>query len=265
MHEPGPLHPGSTKWGYKETLSRLQKARHAPLGGDRGWNTLCCWDDLLDPLVPAALIVDRRGEAYQAEDPPCAHPADVIALQAESTTEWTARTSRAISATMCCAKLHPSWGTENWRQLCKFYMHWKTGNSPCSGEYTPWRTRCRRGSSHHGAQRGGAGGEKGGSSTRREKRCRKWIPLHGVNQEDMAALETDSFLNDLDEVAMLPTLPLPGEAPQMPQCRGRCEKRCRRCRLHDPPVRETRDRDSSPGSRRRRRLHAVLFDLHGPI
>ena len=85
----------------------------------------------------------------------------------------------------------------------------------------------------------------------KRKRCRKWIPLHGVNQEDMAALETDSFLNDLDEVAMLPTLPLPGEAPQMPQCRGRCEKRCRRCRLHDPPVRETRDRTPA-------RAHAVV-------
>ncbi|CAE7205709.1 unnamed protein product [Symbiodinium sp. CCMP2592] len=38
---------------------------------------------------------------------------------------------------------------------------------------------------------------------------RKWIGRHGVTEDEVAALETDSFLADLGEVEAMPTLPLP--------------------------------------------------------
>ena len=67
------------------------------LGGEREWNTLSWWDALQDLLAPATLLVDRREEAFQPERPTSAHPADVIQPQGETTTEWEARTSRAMS------------------------------------------------------------------------------------------------------------------------------------------------------------------------
>ena len=69
------------------------------LGGDRGWNTLSWWNtlQLQDLLASAALVVDIREEAYLPAQPTSAHPADVLPLQGETTWEWEARTSRAMS------------------------------------------------------------------------------------------------------------------------------------------------------------------------
>ena len=112
----------------------------------------------------------------------------------------------------------------------------------------------------------------------------KWSNLHGVSTQDVLALETDSFIQDVKEAAELSTLPLPtlpegdtanattvpwmapapsedagvahnepqGEEEPSPGTRSAAEER-----EHSSP--------SSPESHRRRRMHSAFFNMHGPI
>ena len=74
------------------------------MGGDRRWNTLSWWSDLQNILLPAVALAEQRRHAYMDQQPAGgsvteqAHPADVLALAAPGTNEWTARTSQVHSA-----------------------------------------------------------------------------------------------------------------------------------------------------------------------
>ena len=101
LHEPIP--PGVSQASLQGATTKLRRAYAvldqvilAALGGDRSWNTLVWWNALQDLLAPAALLVERRQEAYLPEPTNTAHPADVIQLQGENTKEWEARTSKAM-------------------------------------------------------------------------------------------------------------------------------------------------------------------------
>ena len=101
LHEPIP--PGVSQASLQGATTKLRRAYAvldqvilAALGGDRSWNTLVWWNALQDLLAPAALLVERRQEAYLPEPTNTPHPADVIQLQGENTKEWEARTSKAM-------------------------------------------------------------------------------------------------------------------------------------------------------------------------
>ena len=44
---------------------------------------------------------------------------------------------------------------------------------------------------------------------RKAEQPREKLKLHGVSTQEVLALETDSFIRDVEEAAELPTLPLP--------------------------------------------------------
>ncbi|CAE7307905.1 MRL1 [Symbiodinium sp. CCMP2592] len=198
--------------------ARLQKAYEMldavilrTMGGDRQWNDLKWWDALLDHLAPATLIAEQEGERQEA------HPADVIALDKRDK-EWTTRTSTTMSATMqlleaaaelreaaafmgdgdlapVLAVLH---AIEAWQN--SLFGGMQAVSDETQTEPVPETDMGEQNAPH-------AAGTK-----------RRWFALSpGVNQEDMAALETDSFLADLAEVELLPTLPELGEAGESQQ------------------------------------------------
>ena len=80
----------------------------------------------------------------------------------------------------------------------------------------------------------------------------KWNNLHGVSTQEVLALETDSFIQDVEEAAELPTLPLPtmleGDtnattvprmAPSAAEDEGTAHNQLQgnRARVPDPPLR----------------------------
>ncbi|CAE7305814.1 unnamed protein product [Symbiodinium sp. CCMP2592] len=166
--------------------------------------------DMLDGVILPTLLLEKTDKPGET------HPADVINLERGSK-EWTSRTSTTMSSTMrlleaaaelreaaafmgdgdlapVLAVLH---ALENWQQSL-------FGGTVNEETQTPAAATEDEGENHDKDEECGRGAKKP---------KRKWFGLTGVNEEEIAALETDSFLADLNEVEMLPTLPLPGELP----------------------------------------------------
>ena len=84
----------------QHTIHLLCSARDQSLAGGNRWNCPQFWRQIAELIEPAAIIVDRRGDAFAddgGED--LAHPADVAAL-AREVPEAPARTGQTSSAAL---------------------------------------------------------------------------------------------------------------------------------------------------------------------
>ena len=174
------------------------------------------------------------------------------------------------------AKKYPSWGEKQLDRRSKPWWRWKHGNKHTSGD-----PRHPRGHPH-GRGRGRRQpcrppstelGERGSKRKADEPpRPSRWIGPHGITEQEAQELETDSFLADLGEVAEMATLPLPtmpedtAEATTVPWTAAALGENSQLSAPTRPRSEgEGEDPDSSPESHRRRRLHSVHFNRHGPM
>ena len=84
----------------QHTIHLLCSARDQSLAGGDKWNRPQFWREIAELVEPAALIIDRRGDAFADDDGvDLAHPADVAAL-AREVPEAPARTGQTSSAAL---------------------------------------------------------------------------------------------------------------------------------------------------------------------
>ena len=129
------------------------------------------------------------------------------------------------------------------------------------------------GDANHADPRPPSSGERGSKRKADEPpRPSRWIGPHGITEQEAQELETDSFLADLGEVAEMATLPLPtmpedtAEATTVPWTAAALGENSQLSAPTRPRSEgEGEDPDSSPESHRRRRLHSVHFNRHGPM
>ena len=243
LHEPMP--EGVTQEALKAAMAAAMDAAILPaLGGDRSWNTLRWWtwnQRVGRSLQSTSLVSPAPDGCSKRPSRPCPlHGGKAIgpAVQTAALEAWRQAHFGGTDA------VHDGTQTSNDGEGAEGNLDQDTPDVEQATTDEPGKRKAKH-------------------------RQRRWIGLHGITEAEARALETDSFLDDLGEIDAMPTLPLPTApdadsadaetlpcAPVLPDAGNEGEPPA----PQSSPTRPASEDqggipDSSPASRRRRRMH----------